>query len=162
MFDLKAHLFARSAIGFELVGDHDARRSCRLLEKLAHEPLRGSSISPALDENVENEAILIDSAPKPVLPASDRDHNLASRAEELHLRALLEPYVTLSSHTAPDVRSSTCTKRQCAKRFGFARRTRASQSLARLGLRRRRLNLSQAQRTRAASTRLSVQFNADL
>src|SRR5580692_380804 len=76
MFDLKAHLFARSAIGFELVGDHDARRSCRLLEKLAHEPLRGSSISPALDENVENEAILIDSAPKPVLPASDRDHNL--------------------------------------------------------------------------------------
>jgi hypothetical protein len=76
MFDLKAHLFARSAIGFELVGDHDARRSCRLLEKLAHEPLRGSSISPALDENVENEAILIDSAPKPGLPASDRDHNL--------------------------------------------------------------------------------------
>jgi hypothetical protein len=28
----------------------------------------------------------------------------SSRAEELHLRALPEPYVNLSIHTAPDVR----------------------------------------------------------
>jgi hypothetical protein len=120
----------------------------------------GLGVPSALDQDVENEAVLIDGAPQPVPLAGERHDDLASRAEELHLRALLEPYVTLSSHTAPDVRSSTCTKRQCAKRF--ARRTRASQSLARLGLRRRRLNLSQAQRTRAASTRLSVQYNADL
>jgi hypothetical protein len=33
------------------------------LEKLAHEPLCGGSISPVLDENVENEALLIDGAP---------------------------------------------------------------------------------------------------
>jgi hypothetical protein len=91
------------------------------------------------------------------LMAFATQERLASRAEELHLRALLEPYVTLSSHTAPDVRSSTCTKRQCAKRLGLARRTRASHSLARLGFRRRRLNLSHAQRTRTASTRFSVQ-----
>jgi hypothetical protein len=29
---------------------------------------------------------------------------LSSRPEEFHLRALLEPYVNLSIHTAPDVR----------------------------------------------------------
>jgi hypothetical protein len=29
---------------------------------------------------------------------------LSSRAEEFHLRALPEPYVNLSIHTAPDVR----------------------------------------------------------
>ena len=29
---------------------------------------------------------------------------MASRPEEFHLRALLEPCMTLSSHTAPDVR----------------------------------------------------------
>ena len=29
---------------------------------------------------------------------------MSSRAEELHLRALPEPYVNLSIHTAPDVR----------------------------------------------------------
>jgi hypothetical protein len=63
MFDPKTHVLARSAIRFELVGDHDAGRFGRLLEKLSHEPLCGGSISPVLDENVENEALLIDGAP---------------------------------------------------------------------------------------------------
>lgn len=38
MLDTQAHVFARRAIRFELVGDHDARRPRRLLEKFAHEP----------------------------------------------------------------------------------------------------------------------------
>jgi len=33
-----------------------------------------------------------------------RRENLSSRPKEFHLRALLEPCMTLSSHTAPDVR----------------------------------------------------------
>src|SRR6187397_509052 len=52
---------------------------------------------------------------------------LASRAGESHPHALLEPYVNLSIHTAPDVRLPTYSKRQWAKRAGLARTTRSNQ-----------------------------------
>src|SRR5271156_3638711 len=39
-------------------------------------------------------------------------HNVASRAGESHPHALLDPYVSLSAHTAPDVRPPTYSKRQ--------------------------------------------------
>jgi MFS family permease len=81
---------------------------------------------------------------------------LASRAGEFHPRALLEPYVNLSVHTAPDVRSLTRRKAQWAKRLGVARMTRANQSRAPFGRGRRRLYLLRAQRIRKASTRRSV------
>src|SRR6267378_3218174 len=76
---------------------------------------------------------------------------LASRAGESHPHALLEPYVNLSIHTAPDVRRLTFRKRQWAKRFGSARTTRANQSRAPFGRGRSRLNLLRAQRIRKAS-----------
>ena len=44
--------------------------------------------------------------------AGDPDHHLASRAGDSHPHALPEPYVTLSSHTAPDVRPFAYRKRQ--------------------------------------------------
>src|SRR5215212_4715960 len=87
---------------------------------------------------------------------------LASRAGESHPRALPEPYVTLSRHTAPDVRPFPCKKRQCANRCGLARITCANHSLAPLGRRRNRLNLLQAQRIRKASMRCKVQVSSDL
>ena len=37
---------------------------------------------------------------------------LASRAGEFHRHALLDPYVSLSAHTAPDVQPPTYSKRQ--------------------------------------------------
>src|SRR5580698_4007920 len=86
---------------------------------------------------------------------------LSSRAGEFHPRALLEPYLKLSLHTAPDVRSLTCRNLQWAKRFGSQRTTRANHSRAPLGRRRRRLNLLRAQRIKKASTRRSVQASAD-
>lgn len=76
VFNLQPHVLARCAVRFELVGDHDARRSRRLLQKLAHEAARGGSIPSALDQNVENEAMLIDSPPKPMLLAAYRDDDL--------------------------------------------------------------------------------------
>ena len=161
VLDAGKQLTLSDAIAPQRVGHDHSRPIWQAFRKPPEEALRGVSIAPGLNEDVERNAILIDGAPEIMLHALDPDEDLASRAEESHLRALLEPYVTLSSHTAPDVRSSTCTKRQCAKRFGLARRTRASQSLARLGFRRRRLNLSHAQRTRTASTRFSVQYSAD-
>jgi hypothetical protein len=73
MFDAKAHLRPRSAVGTELVRDHHARgRDCRF-QKPPQEPLRRARISSALDQDIENEAILVDGAPKPVLLAGDRD-----------------------------------------------------------------------------------------
>jgi hypothetical protein len=81
-----------------------------------HEPPRREAVSSTLHQNIENETMLVDRAPKPIGLASDRDDDLASRAGESHPHALPEPYVTLSSHTAPDVRPFACRKRQWAKR----------------------------------------------
>lgn len=80
----------------------------------------------------------------------------ASRAGESHPRALPEPYVSLSTHTAPSVRPLPCTSDQWANRSGDVRITRASQSRAPFGCCRRRLNLRRAHRMRNASIRFNV------
>jgi hypothetical protein len=41
-----------------------------------YEPLRSAVVSSTLDQDVENETILIDGAPEPVLFARDRDDDL--------------------------------------------------------------------------------------
>ena len=89
VLNFQTHVFARRAVGFELVGDHDARRSLRLLQKLAHEAACGASISSALNQNVENESILIDRPPKPMLLAAHRDDDLVKM-----------PFVTANWSTA--------------------------------------------------------------
>jgi hypothetical protein len=58
---------------------------------------------------------------------------LSSRAGEFPPRALPEPHVNLSIHTASDVRPLTCRNSQWAKRLGLARTTRANQSRAPFG-----------------------------
>src|SRR6266478_5988590 len=72
--------------------------------------------------------------------------SLSSRPEDSHLRALPDPYVNLSIHTAPDVRPFPWQSCQWAKSVGFARRSRSNQSRAPLVFRRNRLNLRRAQR----------------
>src|SRR6202043_1575542 len=59
---------------------------------------------------------------------------LSSRPEDSHLRALPDPYVNLSIHTAPDVRPFPWQSCQWAKSVGFARRNRSNQSRAPLVL----------------------------
>jgi hypothetical protein len=76
VFHVQAHVLVRCAVGVELVRDHYARRPRGLPEQLPHKPLRGDSISSALNEDVENEAILINGAPEPMLFAGDCDDNL--------------------------------------------------------------------------------------
>ena len=73
MLDAKAHLRPRGAIGTEFVRDHDARWRGRRFQELPHEPLRRAGVSAGLNQDIENEAILIDGAPKPVLLARNRD-----------------------------------------------------------------------------------------
>src|ERR1019366_8491640 len=55
---------------------------------------------------------------------------LTSRPRDFHPRALPEPDVNLSIHTAPDVRPLPWHSGQWAKSVGFARRSRSNQSLA--------------------------------
>src|SRR5437763_9135276 len=66
----------------------------------------------------------------PVLRDVAEQPVLSSRAEEFHPRALPEPYLNLSIHTAPDVRPPTCRNLQWTKRFGLMRTTRSNQSRA--------------------------------
>ena len=92
VFDAKAHLRPCSAVGTELVGDHDARRCDGGFQELPHEPLRSATASSTLDQDVENEAILINGAPKRVLLAGDRDDDL------IHM-----PFVAASRRTLADL-----------------------------------------------------------
>src|ERR1700722_1083321 len=91
MFDSKTHLRPGSAVGTELVGDHDARRSDGGFQELSRELLRSATVSSTLDQDVENEAILIDGAPEPVLLARDRNDDL------IHM-----PFVAASGGTLRD------------------------------------------------------------
>src|SRR4051812_12828950 len=133
MLDRGHHLTLRGAVARQLVRNHDTRGPALLFQQLAKQALGGLLVAPALDQDVEHDPILVDGSPEPVLLAPDHQAHLASRAGESHPHALPEPYVTLSRHTAPDVRPFPCRKRQCANRCGLARMTRASQSLAPLG-----------------------------
>jgi hypothetical protein len=84
MFDAKTHLRSRGSVRPELVRHHDARRCDGGFQELPQEPLRRAAVSAALDQDVENDAVLIDGAPEPMVLAGDRDENLASRAGESH------------------------------------------------------------------------------
>src|SRR5580700_4926705 len=76
MFDAKAHLRPCSAVGPELVRDHDAGRCDGGFQEPPHELLRSATVSSTLDQDVENETVLINGAPEPVLFARDRDDDL--------------------------------------------------------------------------------------
>src|SRR3954468_24179009 len=63
-------------IAAQLVGDQHTRRSPLLLHELAEQAFGGFLVAPALNEDIENEAFLIDGAPEPVLVAGDGDDDL--------------------------------------------------------------------------------------
>src|SRR5437762_8852881 len=63
-------------VALQLVGDEHTRGSTLLLEELAEQAFGGLLVAPALDENVENEAVLVDGTPEPVLLSGDADDDL--------------------------------------------------------------------------------------
>jgi len=69
---------------------------------------------------------------------------MSTSPEDFHLRALPEPYVNLSIHTAPIVRPLPWYNDRWAKSFGFALQNRSNQALAPCSDRGNRLNLRRA------------------
>jgi hypothetical protein len=63
MLDKEADLRSRGSIGSELVRDHHARRRDGGFQELLQEPPRRRGVPSSLDQDVENEAILVDGAP---------------------------------------------------------------------------------------------------
>ena len=71
MLDRGHHLTLRRAVARQLVRDQDARCPALLLQQLAEQALGGLLVAPALNQNVEHEAMLIDGPPEPVLLAGN-------------------------------------------------------------------------------------------
>jgi hypothetical protein len=66
----------RRLIASELIGDQHPRRRALPLEEFAEEPLGGLSVAPALDEDVEDVAVLVDGPPQILTTAVDRHEHL--------------------------------------------------------------------------------------
>jgi hypothetical protein len=81
------NLLPRRSIAGKLVGDHDARRPALPLQQLAQQPLGCALITPALDQDVEHDAVLVDRAPEPMLYPGDFDDDviLSANSEVLDL-----------------------------------------------------------------------------
>ena len=74
VLDPRHDLSLRCAIALQLVGDQHPRRAALLLQELSHQALGCLLVTPALDQNVEDDAMLIDRPPKPIFLTLDRDH----------------------------------------------------------------------------------------
>src|SRR5450755_1283789 len=92
-----------------------------------------------------------------------RQGQVSSRRES-HPPALVEPYVTVSCHTAPTGRPWVVMGSRCqwANSLGSRWRTALSQAHARAGLPRNRLNFRIAQPTRCSSMRFARKLSSEL
>jgi hypothetical protein len=73
VLDVRQHLALGGAVALPLVGDDYARHKLQASWQSLEEPLGGLAIAPALNQNVEHDAVLIDGAPEIVLHALDAD-----------------------------------------------------------------------------------------
>jgi hypothetical protein len=76
MLERHAHGHARRAVGTKLIGDQDTRSAGLFAYEFAKQAFGGASVAAALNQSVEDEAVPIDGAPKPVFLAIDGDHDL--------------------------------------------------------------------------------------
>src|SRR6266404_8738102 len=76
MFDPGHDLPPGRGVALQLVGNEHTRRSTLLLEELAEQAFGGLLVAPALDQNIENEAILVDGTPEPMLLPGEADDDL--------------------------------------------------------------------------------------
>src|SRR5438093_2811290 len=65
-----------SGVALQLVSDKHTRCAPLLLEELTEQAFGGLLVTPALDENIENEPVLVDGTPEPMLLPGDADDDL--------------------------------------------------------------------------------------
>jgi len=63
-------------VALQLVGDEHTRGSTVLLEELSEQALGGLLVAPALNQDIENEAMLVDGTSEPMLFPGDADDDL--------------------------------------------------------------------------------------
>lgn len=71
VLDTQHDLSLYCSVGSQLVCDDHPRRSSLTLQEIAHQSLGGLGISAGLNENVQDETVLINCAPQPMLLAVD-------------------------------------------------------------------------------------------
>src|SRR5215471_13277708 len=76
VFDPGQDLSFGRAVALQLIRDDDPRDISQALEQLAKELLRRVLIAPALDQNVEDVVVLVDSAPQGMAFAMNRQKHL--------------------------------------------------------------------------------------
>ena len=76
MLDPRHDLSLGRGVALQLVGDQHTRCATLLLEELAQQSFGGLLVAPALDENIENEAVLVNGTPQPTLFPGDADDDL--------------------------------------------------------------------------------------
>jgi hypothetical protein len=76
MLDARHDLPLGGCVAAQLIGDQHTRRPPLLLQQLAQQALGRLFVTSALDQDIENEALLVDSAPKPMFRAGDGDDDL--------------------------------------------------------------------------------------
>ena len=76
MLDIQSHVVLCGDCGVQPVRDHDVRRKAQSSSAACASSVARLSISASLDENIEDEAILIDGAPQPMFSSRDGDDDL--------------------------------------------------------------------------------------
>ena len=76
MLEFQAQFTKCGSTGTKFVRDHDTWDAYLFTNELAQKPLGGVVVASALNQGIENEAVLIDGAPQPMFLAIDRDDDL--------------------------------------------------------------------------------------
>src|SRR5712671_4980343 len=82
----------RRSVGAKLVGRQRFRRETLSPEQLAHQPERRPPVAPALNQHIENLALMVDSAPKVQVLAGDPDHHLVQMPSVARAAAALPQF----------------------------------------------------------------------
>jgi hypothetical protein len=91
MLDARHDVPLGSRVAAQLIGDQHTRRLALLLQQLALQALGCLLVTPALNQDIENETLLVDRAPEPVLFAGDGQHDFIEM-----------PFVTAAGCTLAD------------------------------------------------------------
>jgi hypothetical protein len=102
MFDARHDLNLSRGIALELVSDKNPKRIPQALEELAKKPFSSLLIAPALHQDVECMAVLIDSTPEVMMLALDREHDFVKMPLVATLRLTSARLCCTNLRTAPE------------------------------------------------------------